>query len=233
MKKTLALSLIVGGGLVLSGCQFVSFNQDDIQPVVETKTMAFQATTALTMVDGFDSPTLSKTMSRLMNQDEAPIEEVDVPIATLDMLFNNGSSFTIEQRQVIGKVIQTSTSFHLRFLKKKPLHIRFITMSKHSKHQKKNQVKKLVKKLVRSLKARKSSIQLKLLAKKSVNHFSLDMAKMVVGMEIKMVMAIMVIMMTMMLIMTVKAIMGIMVLKTVNMKVVGMPMVKITIALPA
>ena len=98
MKKTLALSLIVGGGLVLSGCQFVSFNQDDIQPVVETKTMAFQATTALTMVDGFDSPTLSKTMSRLMNQDEAPIEEVDVPIATLDMLFNNGSSFTIEQK---------------------------------------------------------------------------------------------------------------------------------------
>lgn len=97
MKKTLALSLLIGGGLVLSGCQFVSLSQDDIQPVVETKTMVFQATTALTMVEGFDSPTL-KTLGRLMNQEGDPIEEANIPIATLDMLFNNGSSFTVEQK---------------------------------------------------------------------------------------------------------------------------------------
>lgn len=95
MKKTLGLSLLIGGGLVLSGCSALINLNTNTTPVVETKTMAFQATTALTMVNGLDSPTMMKKLSKIMNLEPG---EVDIPVATLDLLFTNGSGFTVEQR---------------------------------------------------------------------------------------------------------------------------------------
>lgn len=112
--KTLGLTLLLGGGLVLSGCQNIDFTpSNEIQSLVTTKTMAFQATTAISLVGGLNTST---TFSAMGNMDVSagptvkdPVDtsvdtvlptslDTEIPVATLDLLFTNGSGFNVEQK---------------------------------------------------------------------------------------------------------------------------------------
>ena len=92
MKKTLALTLALGAGLALIGCKPAT--QTD---VIKTKTMALQATTALTLADGFeDSPAMRNLKKSLL---EGATTDPNIPVATLDVLFNNGTNFSVEKTE--------------------------------------------------------------------------------------------------------------------------------------
>ncbi len=91
MKKTLTLSLALGAGLMLVGCK----PAPAIESLVKKETIAMQATIALTLVDGFSA---SPTMQALRKQMIAQPEDPNIPVATLDVLFNNGVNFNIEKK---------------------------------------------------------------------------------------------------------------------------------------
>jgi len=101
-KKTLGLTLFIAGGLVLTGCQNLPLtNSEAGMPVIQTKTMAFQATTAISLVKGLSVPTKFSAMSETTEipSDEVTQEENNIPVATLDLLFTNGSGFSVEQKE--------------------------------------------------------------------------------------------------------------------------------------
>ena len=122
--KTIGLSLLIGGGLVLAGCQSLTLTpSESTESIVTTKTMAFQATTAISLVSGLDSSTSFSAMSEtseLIDEssevipDETPTETSDeeneetveedvttpdIPVATLDLLFTNGNGFAVTQME--------------------------------------------------------------------------------------------------------------------------------------
>lgn len=95
MKKNLGLALLVSAGVALSGCELPATSNLANIGIVKKDTIALQATTALTLADSFThSATMQKIQKQLLDEG-TPV--VDIPIATLDILFNNGSSFNIEK----------------------------------------------------------------------------------------------------------------------------------------
>jgi len=102
-KKTIGLTLLIGGGLVLTGCQNIPLDSSQQTiGVIETQTMSFQATTAISLVKGLNTPTLFTAMSDTsdLSSEDTSVEtpEFDVPVATLDLLFSNGANFSVEQK---------------------------------------------------------------------------------------------------------------------------------------
>ena len=107
-KKTLGLAVLISGGLVLSGCQNVTFPTGENVESEGTQTFALQATTAISMIGNVDTMTFS-AMSDVVDSSEVidDSEEVgettqeadtpNIPVAALDILFTNGSDFNIEQ----------------------------------------------------------------------------------------------------------------------------------------
>lgn len=90
MKKTLTLTLALGAGLTLIGCKPAT----SVLSVIKQDTVALQATTALTLADGFKaSPTMSALRKHMLN---GVTEDPGIPVATLDILFNNGVNFNVE-----------------------------------------------------------------------------------------------------------------------------------------
>ncbi|OQA79307.1 MAG: hypothetical protein BWY30_00198 [Tenericutes bacterium ADurb.Bin239] len=92
MKKTFTLmTLALGATLALSGC---TKPQAEVTAVIKSQTMAFEATTALTLVGGFETTPEMQTLKRALAA--SGVAEPDIPVATLDILFNNGVDFHIE-----------------------------------------------------------------------------------------------------------------------------------------
>ena len=95
MKKNLGLALLVSAGVALSGCELPTTSNLANIAVVKKDTIALQATTALTLVDSFSH---SRAMQKIQKQlSDTGTPAVEIPVATLDILFNNGSSFNIEK----------------------------------------------------------------------------------------------------------------------------------------
>lgn len=95
MKKNLGFALLVSAGVALSGCKLPATSNLANIGIVKKDTIALQATTALTLADSFThSATMQKIQKQLLDEG-TPV--VDIPVATLDILFNNGSSFNIEK----------------------------------------------------------------------------------------------------------------------------------------
>ena len=108
-KKTLGLTLLIGGGVVLTGCQNIPLDSSQQNMgVIETQTMGFQATTAISLIRGLNTPTLFTAMSgatEIPSEEEISSEEIlvenpefAIPVATLDLLFSNGANFSVEQK---------------------------------------------------------------------------------------------------------------------------------------
>lgn len=95
MKKTFTLmTFALGATLVLGGCKKPT---TEATAVIKSQTMAFEATTALTLVGGFETvPEVKALQKSLANEGVA---EPDIPVATLDILFNNGVDFNVEARE--------------------------------------------------------------------------------------------------------------------------------------
>ncbi|MGI6715476.1 MAG: hypothetical protein ACOX3B_04840 [Bacilli bacterium] len=111
MKKTFTLmTLALGATLVLGGCKKPT---TEATAVIKSQTMAFEATTALTLVGGFETvPEVKALQKSLANEGVA---EPDIPVATLDILFNNGVDFQIgrEDSDLDGYAYVDTISFNI------------------------------------------------------------------------------------------------------------------------
>ena len=108
-NKLTLITLALGAALVLGGCgkktssssltppPSTSTTTPEPETQVKTKTMALQATTALTLADGFTTaPGMKGLQKSLANSGTT---DPDIPVATLDILFNNGVDFNVEARE--------------------------------------------------------------------------------------------------------------------------------------
>ncbi len=142
MKKIRTISLLTTAGLALAGCSLAGIDlggsEENIDSLVTTKTMAFQATTGLSLVKDLGNTIAVSTMSDQEvitseveeetseeevdevtetsditseedietsdsdddddSQAEVSVEEPDIPVATLDLLFTNGLDFSVDHQ---------------------------------------------------------------------------------------------------------------------------------------
>lgn len=117
MKKIKTISLLTTLGLTLGGCSLANINLGgELEALnVETKTLAFQATTGMTLIRDLNAPLVVSPMSDITTESQSeqtsveedlseevesePVTEFSVPIATLDVLFSNGHDFNVEQKE--------------------------------------------------------------------------------------------------------------------------------------
>ncbi len=108
-NKLTLITLALGAALILGGCgkktssssltppSSTSTTTTEPEAQVKTKTMALQATTALTLADGFTTaPGMNGLQKSLANSGTT---DPNIPVATLDILFNNGVDFNVEARE--------------------------------------------------------------------------------------------------------------------------------------
>ncbi len=111
MKKTFTLmTLALGATLVLGGC---TKPNTEATAVIKSQTMAFEATTALTLVGGFETVPEVKALQKSLAAEG--VAEPDIPVATLDILFNNGVDFQInrEDSDLAGYTYVDTISFNI------------------------------------------------------------------------------------------------------------------------
>lgn len=95
MKKTLRFTFLIAASLILAGCELPDKNNDLTPNIIAKDTIALQATTALTLVDGFsESSSLQQLGQEFIITDE---QDPAIPIATLDFFLNNDTAFHIEK----------------------------------------------------------------------------------------------------------------------------------------
>lgn len=93
MKHIKTIGLLATFGLLLGGCKAGTAEVNPHLSLKNQETLAFQATTSLTLLRDLEVPS---RLSRMQYKEN--LNDFEVPIATLDLLFTNGNDFKVESK---------------------------------------------------------------------------------------------------------------------------------------